>query len=148
MLAKLSVILLIKYFILFVGWDYSDEYNAMWMLEKSAQSLELRTLQSEQSLRKSYRWKLSNLGSISSAAVQPESEKYIEEMLHVCSSCGKRYKWMDSLRRHKRVECGKIANTGCPYCHYRTKHRSNMYLHIKTQHKGQKVYAVDLKSDR
>ncbi|CAG5097791.1 Protein of unknown function [Cotesia congregata] len=24
--------------------------------------------------------------------------------LHICSACGKRYKWLDSLRRHQRVE--------------------------------------------
>ncbi|XP_050455403.1 zinc finger protein 728-like [Cataglyphis hispanica] len=37
---------------------------------------------------------------------------------HFCSTCGKEYKWMQSLIRHEREECGKDPQYSCPVCGY------------------------------
>ena len=35
---------------------------------------------------------------------------------YVCAECGKGYKWMDNLRRHQRLECGKKPSYNCSVC--------------------------------
>lgn len=44
-----------------------------------------------------------------------------------CKTCGKRYRWKSTLRRHENVECGgKEALHQCLYCNYRSKQRGNL----------------------
>ncbi|XP_051166439.1 zinc finger protein 726-like [Leptopilina boulardi] len=40
----------------------------------------------------------------------------IEDQQFLCGECGKGYKWMDNLRRHQRLHCGKKKNLFCPHC--------------------------------
>ncbi|KAK3915483.1 Longitudinals lacking protein, isoforms A/B/D/L [Frankliniella fusca] len=51
-----------------------------------------------------------------------------------CSSCGKVYRWKRTLRNHLRSECGKEPQFQCPYCHLRSKRKSNIYAHIRVVH--------------
>ncbi|OXU32154.1 hypothetical protein TSAR_012283 [Trichomalopsis sarcophagae] len=54
-----------------------------------------------------------------------------------CLDCGKSYKWLDSLRRHQRVECGNKARKFiCSLCDKKYKYRYEMKNHIESQHKG------------
>jgi len=54
-----------------------------------------------------------------------------------CSSCGKVYRWKRTLRNHLRSECGKEPQFQCPYCHLRSKRKSNIYAHIRVVHQKQ-----------
>ena len=51
-----------------------------------------------------------------------------------CASCGKVYRWKRTLRNHLRSECGKEPQFQCPYCHLRSKRKSNIYAHIRVVH--------------
>ena len=109
------------------------------MLEKNNQHLELKTPKTGSNLKQSYKWKLSSLGS-GSTSVQSEfqeSGQFIRVQLpeHVCSNCSKRYKWLDSLKRHQRVECGnKAKKFSCHMCDRKFKYRYEMRNHISLQH--------------
>ncbi|XP_017756822.1 PREDICTED: zinc finger protein 568-like [Eufriesea mexicana] len=35
---------------------------------------------------------------------------------YMCGECGKGYKWMANLRRHQRLECGKLPKHHCRIC--------------------------------
>lgn len=64
-----------------------------------------------------------------------------------CPKCRKIYKWYRGLHRHLHYECGKTPRFKCPYCVYIGKHRSHVYSHIKSNHYGRPVYAIDLQQD-
>ncbi|XP_053973076.1 zinc finger protein 425-like [Hylaeus volcanicus] len=50
---------------------------------------------------------------------------------HVCTACGKRYKWLDSLKRHIRVDCGnKEKQFSCHVCHRKFRYRYELRNHI------------------
>lgn len=58
---------------------------------------------------------------------------------HECV-CGKRYKWLDSLRRHQRVECGnKAKRFSCNFCDKKYKYRYEMKNHIVTHHRSEEA---------
>lgn len=101
------------------------------MLEKNTQNLEMRN-----DLRKSYRW------SLESNTTMPHSSsdgKYVRVQLseYICSDCGKKYKWLDSLKRHQRVECGnKQKKFSCHMCDRKFKYRYELRNHISLHHGG------------
>ncbi|XP_043284386.1 longitudinals lacking protein, isoforms N/O/W/X/Y isoform X13 [Venturia canescens] len=39
-----------------------------------------------------------------------------EDRSYMCGECGKGYKWLDNLRRHQRLECGKAPGYRCDRC--------------------------------
>ncbi|XP_034249719.1 zinc finger protein 524-like [Thrips palmi] len=52
-----------------------------------------------------------------------------------CQQCGKTYRWKGNLSQHLRYECGMPPQFKCPYCPYRSKHRSDLKnKHMKTKH--------------
>ncbi|XP_057329565.1 longitudinals lacking protein-like isoform X11 [Microplitis mediator] len=66
--------------------------------------------------------------------VSPPVEKQQEHM-YICSVCGKGYKWLDSLRRHQRVECGnKEKKFSCNSCSRKFKYRYELRKHITAYH--------------
>ncbi|XP_058795896.1 longitudinals lacking protein isoform X19 [Phymastichus coffea] len=66
---------------------------------------------------------------------QPQ-DQFVVLPLHTCHSCGKQYKWLDSLRRHQRVECGnKEKKFQCHICDKKYKYRYEMRNHVLTHHK-------------
>lgn len=60
-----------------------------------------------------------------------------------CHKCGKVYRWKGNLSQHLRFECGKAPQFRCPYCPYRSKHRSDVKnKHMKYKHPGQPFLPV------
>ncbi|XP_053996902.1 longitudinals lacking protein, isoforms A/B/D/L-like [Hylaeus anthracinus] len=53
---------------------------------------------------------------------------------HVCDTCGKRYKWKESLQQHRRLECGIEPQFGCVFCGRRFKHKHHLKEHTKRRH--------------
>ena len=52
--------------------------------------------------------------------------------------CGKKYKWWDSLRRHKRVDCGnKEKKFSCHKCDKKFKYRYELGNHVLMKHDNQ-----------
>ncbi|XP_046995614.1 zinc finger protein 319-like [Schistocerca americana] len=47
-----------------------------------------------------------------------------------CPNCFKVYRWMISLRRHMRLECGKEGNLCCSICSRRFKHKHHLVNHL------------------
>ncbi|XP_014607757.1 PREDICTED: zinc finger protein 567-like [Polistes canadensis] len=52
------------------------------------------------------------------------------ENKYVCNRCGKTYKALTSLSRHRRLECGVVPCEVCPICDRRFKHRFVLNSHI------------------
>lgn len=52
----------------------------------------------------------------------------------LCNACGKIYKYRKGLVRHKRVECGKEPQFGCPICGRKFKHKYQLRPHIANVH--------------
>lgn len=61
-----------------------------------------------------------------------------------CHKCQNSYRWYRGLHRHLKYECGKNPRFRCPYCSYIGKHRSHVYSHIKSNHRDNPVYALDI----
>lgn len=53
-----------------------------------------------------------------------------EQQLYSCPRCKKVYRWMISLRRHIRLECGQEPKHPCLYCGRRFKHKHHLSGHI------------------
>lgn len=70
--------------------------------------------------------------------IQWSTKKLADEMAtdrpHVCSRCGKTYKYDNNLRRHLKDECGQLPRFKCQFCDYRSKQKSNMKRHVDTHH--------------
>ena len=64
-----------------------------------------------------------------------------------CPKCQNSYRWYRGLHRHLKYECGKAPRFKCPYCGYIGKHRSHVYSHIKTNHRDNPVYALDMQDN-
>ncbi|KAF7388423.1 hypothetical protein HZH68_012365 [Vespula germanica] len=86
----------------------SKEYDALWMLERKARSIG----EDQESF-------LGPMKSISSKMPEQAGPSYpiaqlyggdsyiaVLQAQYVCTDCGKKYKWQDSLKRHQRVDCG------------------------------------------
>lgn len=55
----------------------------------------------------------------------------------LCTDCGKKYKWLDSLKRHQRVDCGnKEKKFSCYMCDRKFKYRYELRNHINAHHGG------------
>ncbi|XP_068976287.1 longitudinals lacking protein, isoforms A/B/D/L-like isoform X2 [Bombus flavifrons] len=55
-----------------------------------------------------------------------------------CDTCGRQYRRVISLQRHKRLECGKEAQFECVICHAKFKHKHSLLRHYN-------VHVVDVK---
>ncbi|KAG5332979.1 LOLA3 protein, partial [Acromyrmex heyeri] len=54
---------------------------------------------------------------------------------HFCSKCGKEYKWMQSLVRHEREECGKDPQYSCYICGAKIRHKWVLKKHMVNVHR-------------
>ncbi|KAJ4427512.1 hypothetical protein ANN_25160 [Periplaneta americana] len=61
-----------------------------------------------------------------------------EQQLYPCPRCKKVYRWMISLRRHIRLECGQEPKHHCLYCGRKFKHKhhliGHMAIHVRRGH--------------
>ncbi|XP_060813985.1 zinc finger protein 32-like [Bombus pascuorum] len=55
-----------------------------------------------------------------------------------CDTCGRQYRRVISLQRHKRLECGKEAQFECVICHSKFKHKHSLLRHYN-------VHVADVK---
>lgn len=51
-----------------------------------------------------------------------------------CDGCNKSYKLLNSLRRHKKVECGKGKNIVCSECGHRFYYKQDFQSHVFNKH--------------
>lgn len=56
--------------------------------------------------------------------------------MHICPNCNKIYNWKGNLRRHLKLECGKLPNLSCEFCVYVTKHESSLKRHVRFKHRN------------
>ncbi|XP_032662675.1 zinc finger protein 37-like [Odontomachus brunneus] len=61
--------------------------------------------------------------------------------LYQCNTCGKMYKWRESLSLHKRMECGIEPRFACNVCGRKFKHKHHLMKHYKSIH-GRVVASV------
>ncbi|CAH1155399.1 unnamed protein product [Phaedon cochleariae] len=54
--------------------------------------------------------------------------------VHRCFNCSKRYKTLNSLRRHRRVECGKTKDVICAICNHSFYYKQDLQKHIHKKH--------------
>ncbi|XP_012270337.2 zinc finger protein 726 [Orussus abietinus] len=60
----------------------------------------------------------------------------VNDQRFLCGECGKGYKWMDNLRRHQRLECGKLPKYRCKGCLKMFYRRYELTKHINSKHRG------------
>ncbi|XP_043677912.1 longitudinals lacking protein isoform X32 [Vespula pensylvanica] len=116
----------------------TKEYDALWMLERKARSIG----EDQESF-------LGPMKSISSKMPEQAGPSYpiaqlyggdsyiaVLQAQYVCTDCGKKYKWQDSLKRHQRVDCGnKEKKFSCNVCDRKFKYRYELKNHITAHHK-------------
>ncbi|XP_076172998.1 uncharacterized protein LOC143149473 [Ptiloglossa arizonensis] len=61
-------------------------------------------------------------------------DRLLPDRRFFCESCGKSYKWKESLFKHKRVECGKLPQFSCEVCGYRFMHKHHLLKHMTSIH--------------
>ncbi|KAL1129452.1 hypothetical protein AAG570_013978 [Ranatra chinensis] len=54
--------------------------------------------------------------------------------IHECSTCGKRYRHVESLSRHVGYECGKDPQFQCSQCPHRCKQKASLKKHLEEMH--------------
>ncbi|XP_076645088.1 uncharacterized protein LOC143354707, partial [Halictus rubicundus] len=61
---------------------------------------------------------------------------HVQQTNYLCTDCGREYKWLDSLKRHKRVDCGnKEKRFSCHVCDKKFKYRYELKNHIVAHHR-------------
>lgn len=62
---------------------------------------------------------------------------------YVCSTCNKVYKNFNTLRSHKKLDCGKEAKFACKLCGYTCKRRTQMKNHWGSKHYGIDFHSIE-----
>ncbi|KAK3915461.1 Longitudinals lacking protein, isoform G [Frankliniella fusca] len=75
---------------------------------------------------RTYRWK-DPLGFVRTTQRRRKCGQYF-------CHCGKAYRYLDSLYKHQKWECGKDPQFQCPHCPHRSKRRSNLGIHMRRRH--------------
>lgn len=57
------------------------------------------------------------------------------QAVHRCDGCPRSYRWVKSLIRHQRMECGKKPQFHCSFCEYQAKHKSSLVKHVALKHR-------------
>ncbi|XP_025074518.1 longitudinals lacking protein isoform X8 [Pogonomyrmex barbatus] len=124
------------------GADQPEEYDALWMLERKARSIGQECQESLPFPSKSYSQSkvhdTLNPGDYSLTQVYGgDSYTPMMQTHYLCTDCGKKYKWLDSLKRHQRVDCGnKEKKFSCHACDRKFKYRYELRNHITAYHDG------------
>nr|XP_012225946.1 PREDICTED: zinc finger protein 761-like [Linepithema humile] len=109
--------------------DQPEEYDALWVLERKARSIGQET----QEILPSKSYASSKMNDYSQVY---GGDSYMLQTEYICTDCGKKYKWLDSLRRHQRVDCGnKEKKFSCHMCDRKFKYRYELRNHIAGHHR-------------
>lgn len=113
-------------------------YDALWMLERKTRDLTAITIEPIKPLGDHFLTtnpSTSNPLAMNMSYYPAVPVQKQQRQPHVCSDCGKCYKWNDSLKRHKRVECGnKEKQFACFSCDKKFKYRYELRNHISAYH--------------
>lgn len=71
---------------------------------------------------------------LSNISSQGDSGAYSSEFDFSCKSCGKTYKYKQSLSLHKRVYCGKEPTMQCPLCPKKCYRKRDFQAHYRQYH--------------
>ncbi|XP_070149648.1 protein tramtrack, beta isoform isoform X8 [Polyergus mexicanus] len=126
------------------GADQEEEYDALWMLERKARSI---GQESQEQSFPSETYSPSKMHDTLVPGDYPVTQaqvysgdsyaSMIRTSTYVCTDCGKKYKWLDSLKRHQRVDCGnKEKKFSCHVCDRKFKYRYELRNHISAHHRG------------
>ncbi|XP_029162026.1 zinc finger protein 58-like [Nylanderia fulva] len=119
--------------------DQPEEYDALWMLERKAHNIGQKSQESLQPFSSKlysplevYETSVPNDYVTQAHMYSENSYAPMTQTCYICADCGKQYKWMDSLRRHQRVECGnKEKKFSCYVCNRKFKYRFELRKHMK-----------------
>lgn len=65
----------------------------------------------------------------------PTNQQFQPETRYSCETCTKTYKYISTLRRHIKFECGgKSPTQQCLYCTYKCKQPGNLAVHFRKYH--------------
>ncbi|XP_011882462.1 PREDICTED: zinc finger protein 91-like [Vollenhovia emeryi] len=125
------------------GVDQPEEYDALWMLERKARSIGQESQESLPFPSKSYSPSKVH-DTLGPGGDYPFVQIYDRDSFapmiqthYNCTDCGKKYKWLDSLKRHQRVDCGnKEKKFSCHACDRKFKYRYELRNHIAAHHGG------------
>ena len=110
-----------------------EEYNALLMLNRR-----VRTIGEEEDSSPYFNPFESSVGGSTGLEKMVDRSKCNVATVggpFVCFDCGKRYKWHDSLRRHKRVDCGTTEKKySCHLCDKKFKYRYELRNHVYAYH--------------
>lgn len=56
-------------------------------------------------------------------------QRWTSGQTYPCDTCGRQYRRIISLQRHKRLECGKEAQFQCSMCNAKFKHKHSLLRH-------------------
>ncbi|XP_029162027.1 zinc finger protein 628-like [Nylanderia fulva] len=118
--------------------DQPEEYDALWMLERKARSIGQESQESLQpfssesySPSKVHETSVPNDYVTQGHVYSGNAYAPMIRTSYVCTDCGKKYKWMDSLKRHQRVDCERKYSPSAAiewYYQYQT-----MYLRLMAE---------------
>lgn len=57
-----------------------------------------------------------------------------EDEVYHCPKCHKKYRWVQSLRKHMKYECGKEKSFPCQYCPYVGRLKHHIISHLSRKH--------------
>ncbi|XP_070518630.1 sex determination protein fruitless isoform X13 [Cardiocondyla obscurior] len=125
------------------GVNQPEEYDPLWMLERKAGSIGQESQESLPFPNKPYSPSKAH-DTLGIGGEYPVVQVYGGDSYmpmvpthYVCTDCGKKYKWLDSLRRHQRVDCGnKEKKFSCYACDRKFKYRYELRNHITALHGG------------
>lgn len=76
-----------------------------------------------------------NIKTLMMKATLPSFNPGVQDVrMFPCQTCGRSYKWRQSLDRHIKHECGKDPNFFCPHCSFQAKHKTSLQRHFMTIH--------------
>ena len=68
-----------------------------------------------------------------------------EKRPHICSACGKSFKWKQALKNHLRVHTGERPYV-CSLCQKTYRSRSSLLYHMKAHHPQHKSFVIEAQS--
>lgn len=72
---------------------------------------------------------LVNIHLTNECLISALGQQCASSLTYPCDTCGRQYRRIISLQRHKRLECGKEAQFQCTMCNAKFKHKHSLLRH-------------------